>query len=241
MKPPRPGIILVRSRPTVPEFTPSDLTAWYEQKHVPELLAVSGAHITSAARYQLLDQTLPGQDAQGGEHKRGREKTQGYEHTVDQALPYLAVYRLRDMGWLHEDGCGFWEVDLRVDVDSGQGKERKSVFEVAEFETGFWEEVAGGLEIQSGDGTRDGGDEVLAEGLMLVLLGAEGGHGGEDPETMLRNSVPMLVGVGRVRSTLFRVDESRLCPPSVRGKQEAGLQPSEKRYLCLVSWSQCPR
>ena len=133
---------------------------------------------------------------------------------------------------------------MPVDVDSGerkQRKQRKSVFEVAEFETGFWEEVIGRMNIQHGEGTRDGRDEVLAEGLILVLLGAESGHG-EDPETMLRNSVPMLMGAGRARSTLFKVDESRPCPPSVRGKkEEAGLQPSEKRYLCLVSWSQCPR
>ncbi len=240
MNPPRPGIILVRSRPTAPDFTPSDLTAWY-QKHVPELLAASGAHMTSAARYQLLDQTLPGQGAGEGGHERGSRPTQGFGHKLDQELPYLALYRLRDMDWLHEEGCGFWKVDLGIDVGSGERKERKSVFEVAEFETGFWEEVVGGLQIQSGEGTGNGGDEVLADRLMLALLGTGGGHDG-DLETMLRNSVPMLVGAGRVQSALFRVDESRPCPPSVRGKkEETGLQPFETRYLCLVSWSRCPQ
>lgn len=239
MNPPRPGIILVRSRPTAPEFTSSDLTAWY-QKHVPELLAASGAHMTSAARYQLLDQALPEQDAEGGEHERGSKQAQEYGHELDQALPYLAVYWLRDMGWLHEEGCGFWGVDLGVDVKSGDRKERKSVFEMAEFRTEFWE-VVKGLETQDGLEIGEIKSEERAESLILQFLGAEGGHARE-PEAMLRNSVPVLVGAGRVRSTLFSVDESRPCPPSLRGKKgEAGLQPSEKSYLCLVILSRCPR
>ena len=190
--------------------------------------------MTSAARYQLLDRTIPGQGAWGGGYERAGKQTQEYGQNLNQTLPYLALYRLKDMDWLHEEGCGFWEVDLGVDVNSGEGKERRSVFEVAEFETRFWKEVVGGLETQHEEGAETGGEE-LAEGLIVEFVGAEGDQG-RDPEAMLRNSVPLLAGAERVRSTLFTVDESRPCPPSARGnKKEVGLQPFEKSYLCLVS------
>ncbi len=146
-------------------------------------------------------------------------------------LPWLAVYRLPDVGWLHDAGCGLWEVDLEVEVEGGG--ERRSVFEVAEFETGFWEEV-GGLEEVRGNGGWD--DKGPAVGLVLVFWEGDGDVG-LDVEAVLRASRPRLAGDGggeRVRSTLFRADETRPCPPSARKRRRDSVPVLKRRYLCLV-------
>jgi hypothetical protein len=108
----RPGIILVRSAPK-PNFTAHGLAKWYEKKHIPEVLATGGVSV--AARYQMVSAS----------------------DDKEQSLPYLAVYHLKDMDWLHEEGCGFWRLPLVLDDEDGG----RSVFEVAEFETEFWEVV----------------------------------------------------------------------------------------------------
>jgi hypothetical protein len=70
---------------------------------------------------------------------------------------------------------------------------------------------------------------------VLVYLDAEDGDG-KDAETVLRGSWPGLAAAKRVRSTLFRMDPTRPCPPAVRGlSEEGGIRQGEKIYLCLVS------
>jgi hypothetical protein len=75
-----------------------------------------------------------------------------------------------------------------------------------------------------------------AEQLILVLLDAEEGDE-RDPATVLQSSLPGLtLKDGQpVRSTLFKVDETRPRPPSARGQAvDKGLAPGEKKYLCFV-------
>lgn len=124
----RPGIVLVRSSPKQ-NFTAEGLTKWYEEKHIPEVLATGG--VSAAVRYQLVP-------AFGDE---------------EQKLPYLAMYHLRDMNWLHDEGCEFWRLQLVLDDEDGG----MSVFEAAEFETEFWEVVEMDVEKGGESETNDEG------------------------------------------------------------------------------------
>jgi hypothetical protein len=112
----RPGIILVHSRPTAPDFNDSDLASWYNDKHIPEVLATQ--RVSAAARYRLTSAT--------------------YQPDGKVPLEYMAVYYLKDMNWLHQADCEFWKLPLVVDSGNARGR---SIFEVAEFETSFWELV----------------------------------------------------------------------------------------------------
>jgi hypothetical protein len=112
----RPGIILVHSRPTAPDFSNSDLASWYNDKHIPDVLATDG--VSSAARYQLMCTT--------------------FQPDGKPPLPYMAVYYLPDMNWLHQADCEFWKLSLMVDSENAKGR---SIFDVAEFETALWEFV----------------------------------------------------------------------------------------------------
>ena len=73
---------------------------------------------------------------------------------------------------------------------------------------------------------------------MLYFLEAKDGDG-RDVEAVLGASLAGLAVAGRVRSTLFRVDETRPCPPFAREKVEEGLKPGEKKYLCFVRATCC--
>lgn len=134
---PKPGIILVRSRLIHPaEFTPDDFTAWYEAKHIPDVLATPG--VSAAARYQAITPACAGNVPETKDEEGQGQLTM---------MPYLAVYWLRDLGWLHEDGCEFWRLPLTL-----PGREDRTVFEVGEFKTEVWELVGRGR--GDGDGDR---------------------------------------------------------------------------------------
>jgi hypothetical protein len=124
----RPGLILVRSAPK-PNFTAAGLAKWYDKKHIPEMISTGGVSV--AARYQVVSAS----------------------NDKEESLPYLAVYHLKDMNWLHEEGCGFWRLPLVLDDEDGG----RSVFEVAEFETEFWEVVERAVDER--DETREGEPE----------------------------------------------------------------------------------
>ncbi|KAK4235111.1 hypothetical protein C8A03DRAFT_37072 [Achaetomium macrosporum] len=302
---PRPGAILVRSRPSpaaAPGFTARDLTRWYEHKHIPEVLATGG--VGFAVRYQLRlpqegekqqqgqqQQQLPSLGRTGTKRKRRQQKVEGgglrekrkragnpqdpesvsgsgsgsdtptpedaadreegnqnknqQSPSAETQMPFLAVYWLGDMGWLHEEGCPFWGVSLalddeksdeqlgrdRGDADSKGERRSRSVVEVAEFEAGFWEVVG---RVDFGEGGRSATEaEGPAKHLVLVYLDAEHGDG-KDAETVLRASWPGLIAARRVRSTLFKTDPTRPCPPAAKGlKEEGGIRQCEKNYLCL--------
>lgn len=53
-------------------------------------------------------------------------------------------------------------------------------------------------------------------------------------ETLLSATLPSWAS--KMRSTLFRVDETRPGPPSIKEDgEEDGVRPGEKKHLCLVS------
>lgn len=131
MTAPRPGLILVRSQPSDPDFTAVDLTAWYEEKHIAEVLATG--RVKRAVRYQIAN--LP-----------ARDDVQCQD--TGAKMPYLAVYSLEDMNWLHEEGCEFWKLPLTV--KHGKGGEEKNIFKVAAFKTEFWD-VIGRLDLREDD------------------------------------------------------------------------------------------
>jgi hypothetical protein len=89
-------------------------------------------------------------------------------------MPYLAVYHLPDVAWLHEDGCGLWEVSLvvRLGDGDGDGDGERSVFEVAGFETGFWE-VVGKREVGRGSGGEGWYQNSLNRWGVLVMDGVD--------------------------------------------------------------------
>ncbi|KAG7286272.1 hypothetical protein NEMBOFW57_008580 [Staphylotrichum longicolle] len=130
----RPGMIFVRSGTSSPEFTLSDLTSWYEDLHIPAVLATRG--VTAAARYQLVSTPAAG-DKSSDEGRDG----------ASTDLNYLTVYHVPDMNWLHREDCEFWKLPL--DVPGKEEGTRRSIFEVAKFETLFWELV--GREDRVGD------------------------------------------------------------------------------------------
>ncbi|KAK3897003.1 hypothetical protein C8A05DRAFT_20145 [Staphylotrichum tortipilum] len=109
----RPGLILVYSRPTSPDFTPADLAAWYDAKHIPDILNTGGIHTVS--RYGLASSS-----------------DSAHEQPYVQ---FLTVYRLKGMDWLHAETCGFWKLPLVVNDKHGN---QRSIFDLAEFETRFW-------------------------------------------------------------------------------------------------------
>jgi hypothetical protein len=113
-------MIFVRSGTASPDFTLSDLASWYEDVHIPAVLATGG--VTAAARYQLVP------DPTGSD--------EGSDEGVTN-VAYLTVYHLPDMNWLHREDCGFWKLPL--DVPGKVEGEKRSIFEVADFETLFWE------------------------------------------------------------------------------------------------------
>ncbi|KAK4110124.1 hypothetical protein N656DRAFT_299623 [Canariomyces notabilis] len=148
----KPGIILVRTQLTADpsEFSQAQFNAWYDTQHIPDLLATSG--IRAAARYYYSPPAPAGLTTEKAAASADGDSTTMKKST----MPYLAVYWLPDVRWLHEEGCGFWSVPLTVQVTAspndaakaaaGQGerddeRQEKSIFELAQVEMEVWEEV----------------------------------------------------------------------------------------------------
>ncbi|KAL2255929.1 hypothetical protein VTK26DRAFT_2472 [Humicola hyalothermophila] len=242
----RPGLILVQSRPRA-SFSATVLNRWYDDKHIPDVLATPGVH--AAARYRLL-RAHPGRGDQSGsavddgECNEGKnESKNNSKKTEEQAMPYLAVYRLKDLGWLHAEGCEFWGLPLAVEEEREQGgrekKRERCIFEVAEFGMAFWEEVVCvGKEGERGAEEEEGGGwgEGSADCLVLRYLDA-GEVERKDAKALLCGTLPEWAARGRVYSVLLKVDEARLGPPSVEGKtgdeQGRKVEDMEASYLCL--------
>ena len=207
-------MIFVRSGTSSPDFTPSDLTSWYEDLHIPAVLATRG--VTAAARYQLVPSPAGGDEGSTN-------------------LVYLTVYHLPDMDWLHSEDCEFWRLPLDV-PGTKEGGERRSIFEVAEFETMFWDLVGREDRVNVPDcnpglcntpqhgprnRTMPGDKLTLATGpFKQLILGCLNviGHNEQAIKT-LRGYFSVVSG-GPVRCGVFKVDESRPCPPSARGRKD---------------------
>ena len=94
------GIFYVNSKITSPTLTHDVFTRWYEDVHVPDILITSG--INAAFRYKA---TGP----------------------VDR--PYLALYPVRDVGWLSSDE--FKSIPVHSDL---LPNESRAIFEIADFD-----------------------------------------------------------------------------------------------------------
>jgi hypothetical protein len=68
-----PGILWINSRITDPAMTPEAFTRWYEQIHIPDIIAAKPGGVVASWRYQALN---------------------------PRSAPYLAVYKVPDMGFL---------------------------------------------------------------------------------------------------------------------------------------------
>jgi hypothetical protein len=114
----RPGIIIVTSRPTTADFTADDLSKWYTEKHIPDVLATGG--VQGALWCQLA-------------------ASAGQVNGQAPPVPYLAMYYLPDLNWLHEESCQFWKLSMELDPKDMETAQRRNVFHVAEFSTASWE------------------------------------------------------------------------------------------------------
>ncbi|KAK4651980.1 hypothetical protein QC762_0098290 [Podospora pseudocomata] len=195
----KPGNIAVRSRPSSPLLTPIIFQKWYEDIHIPDVLGTG--HVKSATRYRTSD---------------------------PRSMPFLAIYQLPDMNWLHEDGCLFWKIPLRSKVLPG---DNTSIFDVAEFKTEFFETID---TVQFGKPVDD--DSNVASKLLLRSFNLTKDEDSGDSSSMHKGALARL-GIAEsrsselVRSTLFKVDEARPHHPSMPTPITA---PDEKQYLCMV-------
>lgn len=120
----RPGAMLVQSQPTPGGITEGNLAEWYFNKHIPEVLSTGGVR---GVLFCHVDR-------------------KSSKHYVGEPVPkqFLAVYLLHNLDWLHEEDCGLWKLSLVLASDDQALEEQhrgRSVFEVAEFTTYFWEVV----------------------------------------------------------------------------------------------------
>ncbi|KAK4173980.1 hypothetical protein QBC36DRAFT_219511 [Triangularia setosa] len=145
-------------------------------------------------------------------------------------MPFLAIYHLPDMNWLHENGCQFWKIQLHSNILPG---DNTSIFKVAEFKTEFYQmtdTVKIGMAI---DGRH------VASRLLLIYFDLAREEQGGDPSSVHKAALGRL-GIKQseisscVQSTLFQVDQTRPHHPAMQtpvGKL------GEKQYLCMVEWS----
>lgn len=119
----QPGILFVNSKITSDTLSASTFTSWYEGVHIPDIFVTSG--IKTALRYVS---TAP--DA------------------VER--PYLALYPVRDVGWLSSDE--FKSIPVHSDV---LPNESGAIFELADFDTRYYVTLG-----------RKGGDGVKGKGVV---------------------------------------------------------------------------
>ncbi|KAH6617376.1 hypothetical protein F5144DRAFT_498910 [Chaetomium tenue] len=223
----RPGAMLVQSQPTPGGITEDNLAEWYFNKHIPEVLSTGGVR---GVLFCHVDR-------------------QSSEHYVGEPGPkqFLAAYLLPDLDWLHEEDCGLWKLPLVLASDDSALEEKhrgRSVFEVAEFTTHFWEVVNStthnGMATQLTVTTLNNvkaADEPPKRLVLSYLDNPPSDH--SLAETRLKFAGPNLISAlglrqkqAEVTSTLFKVDETRPGPPGSKSKE--GDVPAAlpgKRYL----------
>lgn len=206
MSSPKPGIILVRSRISSLSLTPETFRKWYEDVHIPDVLATN--KVKAALRYHTIHHPRQADDE-------------------DDLPPYLAVYHLDDMNWLHEDDCAFWKLPLVVHLPPDGVV---SIFDVAEFDMTFYTTVSC---IDTGSKDPNAADySVAPDFLRLIQSHSDQGEVG-GAEALLKCRYTNAGASGAVRSTLLHVDESRPHPPHFPPKTAST---GEKKYLCIVSF-----
>jgi hypothetical protein len=183
----KPGIILVRTQLTADpsEFSQAQFNAWYDTQHTPDLLA----RLASAPPHGTTTPPPLSPAPAGLTTEKAAASADGDSTTMKKStMPYLAVYWLPDVRWLHEEGCGFWSVPLTVQVTAspndaakaaaGQGerddeRQEKSIFELAQVEMEVWEEVK-----SAKSGEREGAGAEQWAGYQGQLSGCFGHDSG---------------------------------------------------------------
>ncbi|KAK4195464.1 hypothetical protein QBC40DRAFT_288994 [Triangularia verruculosa] len=197
----KPGIIAVRSRPS-PLLTSIVFQKWYEDIHIPDVLGTG--HVKSATRY----------------------------HTSDSSsMPFLAIYQLPDMFWLHEDDCKFWKIPLRSEVLPG---DNTSIFDVAEFKTEFFEMIDTVQFGKPADDDSDVASKLLLSSFDLVEDEESGDSSSLHKAALARLGITESKTSESVRSTLFKVDKTRPHHPAMSTPVAA---PDEKQCLCMLEYT----
>ncbi|KAK4223263.1 hypothetical protein QBC38DRAFT_54264 [Podospora fimiseda] len=199
MSPPRPGIITVKSGISSPDLSSETFRKWYEQIHIPDVLATP--KITSALRY--------------------RDKSNS------STLPFLAIYNVDDLNWLNQETCEFWKIPLHSDVLPA---DKQPIFTWAKFETEFYDLVST---------TSDGSLAHAWSSLLAVRWERTPSHTDDYANVILKTLRRSLREVGvkdEIELTLFKADQSGICPPAMRKLDSDGgaNSPSITKYLCLV-------
>ncbi|KAK3938655.1 hypothetical protein QBC46DRAFT_343356 [Diplogelasinospora grovesii] len=108
-----PGIMWVHSHITSDALTPDVFTKWYEEVHIPDMMATKGGPKT-VLRYGWMESPSP------------------------KDMRYLTIYFLDDMGWLHFPGCELWGLPLHNEMLPGPSR---FIGDFAHFDTRFYEEI----------------------------------------------------------------------------------------------------
>ena len=105
---PKPGILFANARISDPILDAETFRRWYEEVHVPDVLATSGVH--TAFRFQNPD-------------------------SEDTERPYLAIYPFNDLEWLATGE--FFRVPLTSDILPNPSKRILEVtdFDIRFYET----------------------------------------------------------------------------------------------------------
>lgn len=127
MPSPNSEVVFVQSKIRSPALglSPATFKKWYEQIHIPDVLALPNDEVKYAFRYIIAD-TAEEDEIGGG-----------------SGFPYLAVYPGLRREWLTSEECGFLKVPLHSEVLPGP---EGFVFGVADFEMGAYEVLGGKLE-----------------------------------------------------------------------------------------------
>ncbi|KAF9634864.1 hypothetical protein BFW01_g5759 [Lasiodiplodia theobromae] len=122
------GLLYVGARFTNPDLRYEDWARWYDEIHMPHLASMSGCR--AAMRYvRIVDPNTP------------------QEQKQSSALPYLTLYPLHDVSWLHGD-----EFDSAKDSTEADYLPGRSIFKSVDFEGRGYELVGGSAVMGGGEG-----------------------------------------------------------------------------------------
>lgn len=122
------GLLYVGARFTNPDLRYEDWARWYDEIHMPHLASMSGCR--AAMRYvRIVDPNAP------------------QEQKQSSALPYLTLYPLHDVSWLHGD-----EFDSAKDSTEADYLPGRSIFKSVDFEGRGYELVGGSAVMGGGEG-----------------------------------------------------------------------------------------
>ncbi|KAK0708050.1 hypothetical protein B0H67DRAFT_326711 [Lasiosphaeris hirsuta] len=114
-----PGLVFVQSKiKSTDMLSPEVFKKWYEEAHIPDLLASPASGVGAAARYIAADV---------------------HDESAARGFPYLAVYPEVDLNWIASDECTFLKVPLHHSILPAPSH---AIFDVADFQMGAYEPLA---------------------------------------------------------------------------------------------------